>query len=124
MEVTGKIKMIDTTKEVGSSGFKKRDVVVTTDEQYPQHILVQFVQDKCDLLNGFAVGEAVKIDINLRGREWVNPQSETVYFNTIQGWRIGKLQAEAPQQAPPMPAAQAFEPAPSFTEEEHDDLPF
>jgi hypothetical protein len=124
MEVTGKIKMIDTTKEVGSSGFKKRDVVVTTDEQYPQHILVQFVQDKCDLLNGFAVGEAVKIDINLRGREWVNPQGETVYFNTIQGWRIGKLQTEAPQQAPPMPAAQAFEPAPSFTEEEHDDLPF
>lgn len=124
MEVTGKIKMIDTTKEVGSSGFRKRDVVVTTDEQYPQHILVQFVQDKCDLLNGFAVGEAVKIDINLRGREWVNPQGETVYFNTIQGWRIGKLQAEAPQQAPPMPAAQAFEPAPSFTEEEHDDLPF
>jgi hypothetical protein len=124
MEVTGKIKMIDTTKEVGSSGFKKRDVVVTTDEQYPQHILVQFVQDKCDLLNGFAIGEAVKIDINLRGREWVNPQGETVYFNTIQGWRIGKLQAEAPQQAPPMPAAQAFEPAPSFTEEEHDDLPF
>ena len=124
MEVTGKIKMIDTTKEVGSSGFKKRDVVVTTDEQYPQHILVQFVQDKCDLLNGFAVGEAVKIDINLRGREWVNPQGETVYFNTIQGWRIGKLQAEAPQQAPPMPAAQAFEPAESFTEEEHDDLRF
>jgi hypothetical protein len=46
----------------------KRDVVVTTDEQYPQHISVQFVQDKCDLLNSFQVGEAVKIDINLRGR--------------------------------------------------------
>jgi hypothetical protein len=53
MEVTGKIKMIDQTKEVGSGGFKKRDVVVTTDEQYPQHISVQFVQDKCDLLNTF-----------------------------------------------------------------------
>jgi translation initiation factor IF-3 len=118
--------MIDTTKEVGTSGFKKRDVVVTTDEQYPQHILVQFVQDKCDLLNSFAVGDAVKIDINLRGREWQNPQGELVYFNTIQGWRIGKVQAEAPQpqQAQPMPAAAAFEPAPSFTEEEHDDLPF
>jgi len=125
MEVTGKIKMIDTTKEVGSAGFKKRDVVVTTDEQYPQHILVQFVQDKCDLLNSYQVGDAVKIDINLRGREWTNPQGETVYFNTIQGWRIGKLQAEATQtQAPPMPAAAAFEPATNFTEEEHDDLPF
>jgi hypothetical protein len=51
--------MIDQTK-VGSGGFKKRDVVVTTDEQYPQHISVQFVQDKCDLLNTFQVGEAVK----------------------------------------------------------------
>ncbi len=60
MEVTGKIKMIDQTKEVGSGGFKKRDVVVTTDEQYPQHISVQFVQDKCDLLNNFQVGEVSK----------------------------------------------------------------
>lgn len=125
MEVTGRIKMIDTTKEVGTAGFKKRDVVVTTDEQYPQHILVQFVQDKCDLLNGFQTGEAVKIDINLRGREWTNPQGETVYFNTIQGWRIGKLQAEAPvATVPAMPVAQAFEPATDFKEEDHDDLPF
>ena len=124
MEVTGKIKMIDQTKEVGSSGFKKRDDVVTTDEQYPQHILVQFVQDKCDLLNNYQVGEAVKIDINLRGREWTNPQGETVYFNTIQGWRIGKVQAEAPVQAPPMPAAEAFAPATNLNEDEPDDLPF
>jgi hypothetical protein len=125
MEVTGKIKMIDQTKEVGSAGFKKRDVVVTTDEQYPQHILVQFVQDKCDLLNTFQVGEPVKIDINLRGREWTNPQGETVYFNTIQGWRIAKLQAETPSaQTPPMPAAEAFAPATSINEDEADDLPF
>jgi hypothetical protein len=125
MEVIGKIKMIDQTKEVGSAGFKKRDVVVTTDEQYPQHISVQFVQDKCDLLNSYQVGEAVKIDINLRGREWTNNQGEVVYFNTIQGWRISKIQAEsaAPVQAPPMPTA-AFPPATSFNEEEPDDLPF
>jgi hypothetical protein len=50
-----KIKMIDQTKEVGSGGFK-RDVV-TTDSI--QHISVQFVQDKCDLLNSFQVGEAL-----------------------------------------------------------------
>jgi hypothetical protein len=125
MEVIGKIKMIDQTKEVGSAGFKKRDVVVTTDEQYPQHILVQFVQDKCDLLNTFQVGEAVKIDINLRGREWTNQQGEIVYFNTIQGWRIAKTQAEATSnQASPMPAAAAFPPATSLNEDEPDDLPF
>ena len=127
MEVTGRVKMIDQTKEVGSGGFKKRDIVVTTEEQYPQHILVQFVQDKCDLLNNYQVGDQVKIDINLRGREWTNQQGETVYFNTIQGWRIGKVQAEAPaaaSQTPPMPAAETFAPATNLNEEEPDDLPF
>ena len=127
MEVTGRVKMIDQTKEVGSGGFKKRDIVVTTDEQYPQHILVQFVQDKCDLLNNYQVGEQVKIDINLRGREWTNQQGETVYFNTIQGWRIGKLQVDAPSNntsTPPMPAAETFAPATNLNEEEPDDLPF
>jgi len=122
MEVTGKIKMIDTTKEVGTT-FKKRDVVVTTDEQYPQHILVQFVQDKCDLLNGYNIGDNVKIDINLRGREWVNPQGESVYFNTVQGWRIGKL--DTSKQSPePIPQETSFTPATDLSKEEPDDLPF
>jgi len=123
MEVTGKIKMIDTVKEVGTGGFKKRDVVVTTDEQYPQDISIQFVQDKCDLLNTFNVGESVKIGINLRGREWVNPQGETVYFNTIQGWNINKV-AESNTEKPAMPSAEVFKPTTNAVEKEADDLPF
>jgi len=122
MEVSGKVKFIDITKEVGTT-FKKRDIVVTTDEQYPQHISIQFTQDKCDLLNGYNIGDSVKIDINLRGREWVNPQRETVYFNTIQGWRISKLDVSQ-QTPPPMPAAAAFPPATNLNEEDGSDLPF
>ena len=91
MDISGIIKKIDEIKEVGKNGFKKRDLIITTDEQYPQHILVQFVQDKCDLLNNFSVGQNVKVDINLRGNEWVNSNGETVYFNTIQGWRITEI---------------------------------
>jgi translation initiation factor IF-3 len=86
MEVIGKIKVVQNVVEKGT--FKSQNVVVTTDEQYPQHILVQFVQDKCDLLNSYKEGQDVKVSINLRGREWVNPKGEVVYFNTIQGWRI------------------------------------
>lgn len=124
MEVTGKIKVINAEQQVSAS-FRKRELVVTTEEQYPQHIMVEFTQDKCDLLNAYKVGEAVKVSINLRGREWVNPQGETKYFNSIQGWRIERLQTEAPAaQMPPMPATEAFEPATNFNEEEHDDLPF
>ena len=124
MEVTGKIKVVNPEQQVSAS-FKKRELVVTTDEQYPQHIMIEFTQDKCDLLNNYAIGEPVKVSINLRGREWVNPQGETRYFNSIQGWRIEKLVADQPQgPSAPMPAAQAFAPATSLNEDEPDDLPF
>lgn len=124
MEVTGKIKVINAEQQVSAS-FKKRELVVATEEQYPQFISINFVQDKCDLLNNYNVGDAVKVSINLRGREWTNPQGETKYFNDIQGWRIEKLQTEAPAPAmAPMPPGEAFAPATNFSEEEHDDLPF
>ena len=125
MEVLGKVKVINPVQQVSAS-FKKRELVVTTEEQYPQHIMIEFTQDKTDLLNQYNVGEQVKVSINIRGREWVSPQGETKYFNSIQGWRIEKMQAEAPSaaQMPPMPASEAFEPATNFKEEEHDDLPF
>lgn len=124
MEVSGRVKVVGAEQQV-SPTFKKRELVVTTDEQYPQSIMIEFVQDKSDLLNNLTVGENVKVSINLGGREWVNPQGETKYFNSIKGWRIEKIQTGAQQtQAPPMPAAAAFETAANFTEEEHDDLPF
>lgn len=126
MEVLGRVKVINPVQQVSAS-FKKREVVVTTDEQYPQHISIEFQQDKTDLLNNYAVGEPVKVSINLRGREWVSPQGEVKHFNTIVGWRIEKqapVAAAAPAQAPPMPAAETFAPATNFNEEEADDLPF
>jgi len=88
MEVTGTIKEIFDTQEVGSKGFKKRDVVITTKEEYPQHISVQFVQDKVSLLDKYTKGQEVAVGINLRGREWINPDGEVKYFNTLQGWKI------------------------------------
>lgn len=125
MEIQGKVKLVGETQTFGNNGFRKREIVVTTEEQYPQHIMVEFVQDKTDLLNNFNVGQSVKISINLRGREWTNPQGEVKYFNSIQGWRIENLQAEQPAEGmPPVPPVEAFTPADDVKEEEHDDLPF
>lgn len=106
MTLSGTIKLIEEELTYGGS-FRKRNLVVTTDEQYPQHILVEFHSEKCDLLNMFNVGEPVILSINLRGREWTNPQGEVKYFNSIQAWRIDRpaLQQQAqtqhqPQQQP------------------------
>lgn len=141
MEIVGNLKMIDETKVVNASGFRKRDFVVTTDEQYPQHIIINLIQDKCDLINNFQVGDNVKVHINIRGREWVNPEGQVKYFNDISAWKLEKIvavnpnapqavapptyQAPAPTyQAPAATPASPFEPIAQTNTEAIDDLPF
>lgn len=87
MELSGKVHFIGQQIQV-SETFCKRELVVKTDEQYPQFVSVNFIKDKCDLLNGLTLGQEVTVGINLRGREWTNPQGEVKYFNDIQGWSI------------------------------------
>jgi len=96
MEVSGIIKRIGDDEQVTAS-FKKRELVIATQEQYPQFISINFMQDKCDLLDPYNLGEEVKVSINLRGREWVNPVGEVKYFNDIQGWRIERLSNSTPE---------------------------
>lgn len=125
MELQGTIKVIGETQTFGSNGFRKREVVVTTDEQYPQTIMTEFVQDKCDILNSYNVGDKVSIGINLRGREWVNPEGETKYFNSIQGWKISRVEGSSQGTTPPPPEGD-FEMADEsdLNDEDFDDLPF
>ncbi|WP_454974083.1 DUF3127 domain-containing protein [Capnocytophaga gingivalis] len=117
MEIQGRIKQIFPSQMIGQNGFEKRDLVITTEEQYPQTIIIQFIQQRCDLLDSLQVGQNVKVYINIRGREWTNPQGETKYFNTIEGWKIEVIQTtnvayqQPVQQAPQQPVAQAA-PAP------------
>ena len=125
MEVQGSIKVIGEVQEI-SATFKKRELVVTTDEQYPQTISIEFIQDKIDLLNSFEVGQNVKVNINLRGREWENPQTKEIkYFNSIQGWRIELIEvASLKEDLPPLDNLSPFEPASDSKDEDLDDLPF
>lgn len=117
MEIQGRIKQIFPSQMIGQNGFEKRDLVITTEEQYPQTIIIQFTQQRCDLLDSLQVGQNVKVYINIRGREWTNPQGEIKYFNTIEGWKIEVIQTtnvtyqQPVQQAPQQPVTQAA-PAP------------
>ena len=93
MEVTGKIKVIGKVETFGND-FTKRNLVVTTEEQYPQDLNLEFVKDKCAVLDKYNVGDSVKVGINLRGREWINPEGVAKYFNSIVGWRIDKAESK------------------------------
>tara|TARA_B100000900_G_scaffold91613_2_gene74982 strand:- start:7091 stop:7471 length:381 start_codon:yes stop_codon:yes gene_type:complete len=126
MEVQGSIKVIGKVQEI-SATFKKRELVVTTDEQYPQSLSIEFVQDKTELLNSFKAGQNVKVNINLRGREWENPQTKEIkYFNSIQGWRIELIENSnsKDEDLPPLDNLSPFEPASDTNDEDLDDLPF
>ena len=117
MEIQGRIKQIFPSQIIGQNGFEKRDLVIVTEEQYPQTIIIQFTQQRCDLLDSLQVGQNVKVYINIRGREWTNQQGEIKYFNTIEGWKIEVIQTtnvanqQPVQQAPQQPVTQAA-PAP------------
>jgi len=82
MEITGTIKVLGNLEKV-SDKLTKKQVVVTTDEQYPQDIAIEFLNDKIDTLKNFKVGNKVIIGINLRGREYNGK-----YYNNIVGWRV------------------------------------
>ncbi|PQA91279.1 protein of unknown function [Chryseobacterium piscicola] len=127
MELQGTVKKISEVQSF-ASGFQKREMVILTQEQYPQPINIEFLQDKINLLDNISEGENVKIGINIRGREWVSPQGETKYFNSITGWRVEKvMDGNSAEPTHATPSQSTATPATSNTnpfEEEDDDLPF
>jgi hypothetical protein len=93
--VKGNLKVKGETKEFGSNGFTKREIVVTVQDKYPQHILIELIKDKCSIIDQYNIEDEIEVSYNLLGREWVSPKGETKYFNSLQGWKIeGVTQAK------------------------------
>jgi hypothetical protein len=96
METTGKLKVKFDAIQV-SEKFKKRDFVITIGTDYPQHVTFQLNQDKCSLIDNINIDSDVEVHFNLRGREWVNKEGETKYFNTIEAWKVKAVGATSAQ---------------------------
>ena len=122
MNINGKIIKIDETETF--TNFSKRSFVleVTDNPKYPQLISLQFILDKCPVLDHFQIGDSVDVAFNLQGREWVNPENgESKYFNTLQAWKINKLEAE-PENINPMTGQNL--PSENFNNSKGDGIPF
>lgn len=131
MEVTGTLKVKFDTQKV-SDRFSKREFVLVTEANtpYPQFVSFQVTQDKCSLLDQFNEGEELKVQFNLRGREWNGPQG-VKYFNTLEAWRIerfgsGSTQSAAPanQNAQSTSSGSASNAVFSSAIDDNEDLPF
>lgn len=90
-QITGEVVRVTELKVTGANDYKTKSVHVKTDEQYPQILDIQFNQGNVTLLDSLVPGQKVKIDINLKGREWTNPEGVTTVFNSLIGWKIEKL---------------------------------
>lgn len=91
MTITGTIKEIYPEQQV-SDKFSKREIVITVADKYPQHITVQFTQDKCALLDRYMVGDNVIVSVNLRGKQYQGRDGQTRYFNSIEAWKIERTE--------------------------------
>ena len=124
MELKGTIKKIGNI-ETFASGFQKREFILLTEEQYPQAIAIQVLGNKIDIIDSFSEGESVKVGINIQGREWVSPQGETKYFNSIVAWKITRPESEQnDQQKAAQATTQSAVSNTPFEEDSDDTLPF
>lgn len=119
--MTGKLIVKKDAEQITDS-FKKREFVLSDESsQYPQEIMFQLVQDKCDLIDPYQINDEVKVNFNLRGRRWENPKtSETKFFVSLDAWRLEKVAKEnQAANLPPLP-----ENEPEHVVDGSDDLPF
>lgn len=94
-EVTGKLKAV-MEEQSFSSGFTKREFVVTTEEQYPQDIKFELIKDKTSLIDSFKENDPIKVSFNLRGNEYNGK-----YYVNLQAWRLEKDTAGSGAPIPP-----------------------
>lgn len=114
MEITGKVKLV-MDQQTFDSGFTKREFVVTTQEQYPQDIKFETVQDKVQILDNVSPGAEVTVSFDIRGNEYNGR-----YFVNLRAWKVmAGSAAPAGGQMPPAPMD-----APPVGSNDEDDLPF
>ena len=91
MNITGKLRFKSDVIQI-SETFKKREFVIDLIEgdqgQYINPIQLELIQDKCEILDQFKVGQELSVEFNLRGRDWTNDKGETKYFNSLQAWKV------------------------------------
>jgi len=107
-QTKGTVKAIFDTQTF-SSGFQKREFVITTAEQYPQDIKFEVVKEKCGDLDRYTVGQSVTVHFNLRGNEYNGK-----YYVSLQAWKLeGAKLSPDPVAAIPAPVADGDD-APPF----------
>jgi len=114
----GVVKIVFDTQEF-KNNFKKREIVVSTEDQYPQHIKFEFTDDNgINKLDEIVEGDKVKILFELRGSEW-----QEKFFTNLRGVAITTFDEEKKFEANQSKVVKVPT-KPTYVEPSEDDLPF
>ena len=80
--VKGKLHKVFESQKV-SDKLEIRDFVIKTEEQNPQYIKFQLMNDKTSQVDGFSEGQNIEVSFNLRGRE-----NEGKFYTNLQAWKV------------------------------------
>jgi hypothetical protein len=86
-ELTGNLIEIFPTQTF-SKGFKKREFVIEIGDKYPKKIIFQLMQEKCNIIDAFSIGDEINVSFNISGRDWTDRTGTTKYFNSLEVWKI------------------------------------
>jgi hypothetical protein len=118
-EAVGIVKVINDTQTF-ASGFEKREIVITTpDDKYPQDVKFEVVKDKCQVLDGFSIGQEVKVLFDVRGNEYNGK-----YYVNLAVWRIDALSQASNTAATTATPEPTPTPSAATVAPEEDDIPF
>ena len=125
LEIVGKLQqLLPLQSGTGSRGeWTKQDFIIETVEQYPRKVCVSAWGDKARDLDGVAIGESIKISVNIESREFNGR-----WYTDVRAWRIEREGSTQQGAAPQNTSAAAPLAANDYSDfgatEEVDDLPF
>lgn len=94
--------------------------VATNNEQYPNYLKFQLVNDRCDLIDAYRNEDEIRVHFNLVGKKW-----QDKYFVNLQCWKIEYTSKEVSRKPPigePKKADKVDAAVPDNSS--YDDLPF
>ncbi len=122
MQITAKLtQLLPLESGMGKNGeWKKQNIIVETDGQYPKKICITIWGDKINpgLLQ---IGNDLTIDFEIESREYNGR-----WYTDVKAWKIENAEREqaARQEESPLPNYNLPEPPPSAPAPNFDDLPF
>lgn len=108
-QITGTVVFVGQTEQVTDT-FKKRTLVIKTDEQYPQEIKMQVTQINVNLLDKCRLGNTVTASFNMRGKSYQRKDGTTDWNLNLDIWKLEVHDNAGTQgQAQPQDAEPEFE---------------